>query len=174
MYRRMLGIALIAFISGSALAGKDSKSAQKATASLEAAPEHPVKGTVTFSDSKEGTEVKIDVKGLKPDSVHAIHIHENGKCEKPKFESAGGHFNPTNEPHAHPGTKEHHLGDLGNIVADKDGNAKKDVLIRSAKLSGKNSPLGKAVILHEKADDLRSQPTGNAGGRIACGVITSK
>lgn len=145
-----------------------------AVATLKGAPGQKIKGDVSFKNSDLGVEVSIDVQQLKAGAVHAIHIHENGKCDEPKFESAGGHFNPTKEVHAHPEAKQHHIGDLGNITADKNGTAKKTLVISRAKFSDETSPVGKAVIIHKDADDLKSQPSGNAGDRIACGIVTIK
>lgn len=153
---------------------QNSKAANSAAATLKAAPGQNLKGDVSFKGTDSGIEVSVNVSGLQPGAVHAMHIHENGKCDAPKFESAGGHFNPTKEPHAHPAAKQSHIGDLGNIVADKNGNAKLDLVMARAKFSDQTSPINKAVIVHAKPDDLRSQPSGEAGDRIACGVVTAK
>lgn len=150
-----------------------SASANAATAKLVTAPGQKIKGEIQFKDTSTGIEVSANVQGLAPGAVHAIHIHENGKCDGPSFESAGNHFNPTKEPHAHLAAKQHHLGDLGNIVADKNGTAKLDLVMSRAKFSDETSPLNKAVVVHAKPDDLRSQPSGEAGDRIACGIITA-
>ncbi len=145
--------------------------ARVATATLTAAKGKKLEGEVHFTQSGKGIMAHVQVKGLTPNSQHGIHIHENGKCEGPAFTSAGGHWNPTDEPHAGPQTAERHLGDMGNLETDEAGNAQMSLLISRARLEGDRSLLGKAVIIHGKPDDLKSQPSGNSGARIACGVI---
>ncbi len=142
----------------------------KAIAVLESASGSQVKGTVTFT--KAGDEVKVvaDVTGLTP-GKHGFHIHEFGDCSDPKAASAGGHFNPTHHDHGAPDATDRHAGDLGNIEADASGKAHLEWTDKIMKLSGNDSIIGHGVIVHEKADDLKTQPTGDAGGRVACGVI---
>ena len=104
--------------------------------------------------------------------MHGFHIHEKGDCGDAEFKNAGGHFNPANEAHGAPTDADHHAGDLGNIEIAADGSGA--LAISSDMLTvgpGDISVVGRAVILHEKQDDLKTQPTGDAGGRIACGVI---
>lgn len=129
-----------------------------------------VQGTVTFT--KSGNEVKIvaDITGL-TSGKHGFHIHEFGDCSSPDGSSAGGHFNPTNQPHAGHDAAERHEGDLGNLEADSSGKAHLELTDTMITMSGGNSIIGRGVIVHEKEDDLKSQPVGNAGGRVACGVI---
>lgn len=102
---------------------------------------------------------------------HGFHVHEFGDCSSPDFTSAGGHFNPTGDPHAAPGDAKRHAGDLGNIEANADGSAAVEVSDSKLSFSGPANIVGRAVIVHAKADDMKTQPTGDAGGRIACGVI---
>lgn len=128
-------------------------------------------GTVSFSKVKGGVRVIVEMKGLTP-GKHGIHIHEFGDCSAPDASSAGGHFNPENEQHAGPMDNMRHEGDLGNIVADENGNAHLDYVDTKMELKGKKSIIGKSIIVHQNEDDLKTQPTGNAGPRIACGVIT--
>ena len=111
-----------------------------------------------------------DITGLKP-GKHGFHIHEFGDCSDKEAKSAGGHYNPTKHEHAGPDAPMHHMGDLGNIEADASGKAHLEMKDKDLKLSGENSIIGYGVIVHEKADDLKTQPTGDAGGRVACGVI---
>ncbi len=129
-----------------------------------------VMGTVTFTVEGDSVHVVADLTGLTP-GKHGFHIHEFGDCSDPKAASAGGHFNPANHQHGAPDTTDRHAGDLGNVEADANGKAHLDVTDKVMKLSGADSIVGHAVIVHEKADDLKTQPTGDAGGRMACGVI---
>ncbi len=123
---------------------------------------------------KNGVRVVGRIEGLAPNSVHGFHIHENGDCSAPDASSAGEHFNPTKEPHGALGrTDTSHLGDLGNISADETGVATVERTVNELKVNkGKDQILGHSLILHEKADDLKTQPSGASGDRIACGVIT--
>jgi Cu-Zn family superoxide dismutase len=98
-------------------------------------------------------------------------VHQFGDCSAPDATSAGGHFNPSDHPHGAPDADERHAGDMGNIEANDQGVATLDYVDKVMKLDGPGSIIGHAVIVHEKADDLKSQPTGDAGGRIACGVV---
>jgi Cu-Zn family superoxide dismutase len=129
-----------------------------------------VHGVVRFA--QEGQMVKItgEITGLTP-GEHAFHVHEFGDCSSPDAMSAGGHFNPTGSAHGGPQSEKRHVGDLGNITADADGKVKLDIEDKMIRLGGPNSILGRSLIVHEKADDLKSQPAGNAGARVACGVI---
>jgi superoxide dismutase, Cu-Zn family len=156
-----------------ALAGLPRASAQeikKAVAVLHPASGSQVMGTVTFTNMSDGVQVVADVTGLTP-GKHGFHIHEFGDCSAPDGASAGGHFNPTHKSHGAPDAAERHAGDLGNLEADAAGKAHLEWKDKMLKLSGENSVLGLAVIVHAKEDDLKSQPVGNAGGRLACGVI---
>jgi Cu-Zn family superoxide dismutase len=129
-----------------------------------------VSGTVKFTQESEGVRVQADVKGLTP-GAHGFHVHEKGDLSKPDLTSAGGHFNPAGHSHGAPSAAQRHLGDLGNLEAGADGRATVDFVDPQLKLAGADSIIGRAVIVHEKGDDLKSQPTGNAGGRVAGGVI---
>lgn len=129
-----------------------------------------VSGTVAFEDNGKVTHVKTQLTGLTP-GKHGFHIHEFGDCSAPDAMSAGGHFNPSGSPHGAPNDKERHSGDLGNLVADASGNALLDLQDAHLKLSGDTTLIGRSVIVHANEDDLKTQPTGNAGGRVACGVI---
>jgi Cu-Zn family superoxide dismutase len=104
--------------------------------------------------------------------MHGFHIHENGDCSAPDGSSAGGHFNPTDQNHGGPDASVHHIGDLGNIRADENGNATYEATLSFLSLGdGENSILNRGLIVHALEDDLVSQPTGAAGARLACGVI---
>ena len=111
-----------------------------------------------------------EINGLTP-GKHGFHIHEKGDCSAADASSAGGHFNPTGMPHGGRRGSQRHLGDLGNITADKSGIARFAFTDGWITLAGVNSIIGHAVVVHAQADDLKSQPSGNAGARVACGVI---
>jgi Cu-Zn family superoxide dismutase len=142
----------------------------KAIAVLHPTKGSPVSGIVKFEVVDNGVRVVADVTGLAP-GKHGFHIHEYGDCSAIDGSSAGGHFNPTGMPHSMPSSDKRHVGDLGNIVADSTGTAHLDYVDTMISFSGPNSVIGRGVIVHEKEDDLKTQPTGNAGARLACGVI---
>ncbi len=144
----------------------------KAIAVLSSASGSEVVGTVTFTSGSDGVKVVADITGLKP-GKHGFHVHEFGDCSAKDGTSAGGHYNPTKHPHAGPDAEMRHMGDLGNIEADESGKAHVEMTDKTLKLSGENSIVGYAVIVHEKADDLKSQPTGDAGGRVACAASSA-
>ena len=145
--------------------------ATKAVANLSAASGSKVTGTVTFTKAGDDVRVVADIQGLKP-GKHGFHIHEKGDCSAPDASSAGGHFNPTHKHHGGPSTAEHHTGDLGNIEADASGKAHLEWKGKLM-LGGDESIIGKSVVVHEKDDDLKTDPAGNSGARIACGVINA-
>jgi Cu-Zn family superoxide dismutase len=126
-------------------------------------------GHVTFTEKGDEVEISGEIAGLTP-GMHAFHVHEFGDCSSPDAMSAGGHFNPEKKPHGDIHAEERHVGDLGNIKADEDGKATIHITDKVIKLHGPHSIVGRAVIVHAKPDDF-SQPVGNAGGRVACGVI---
>jgi Cu-Zn family superoxide dismutase len=130
-----------------------------------------VSGTVHFTSEAGGVHVVADVKGVKP-GQHGFHLHEKGDCSTPDYKSAGGHFNPSNASHACDPTNPRHAGDFGNLTVDKDGNGHLDMTTTELSFDGPNSVLGKAVILHAGVDDCKTQPTGNSGDRLACGVVS--
>jgi Cu-Zn family superoxide dismutase len=142
----------------------------KAIAVLHPTAGSNVTGTITFTKAGEEVKVVADLTGLTP-GKHGFHIHEFGDCSSPDAKSAGGHFNPYHHQHGAPDAADRHAGDLGNIEADASGKAHLEWSDKIMKLSGDDSIVGHAVIVHDKADDLKTQPTGDAGGRLACGVI---
>jgi Cu-Zn family superoxide dismutase len=144
--------------------------ATKATVKLEPTAKQTARGEVTFTAGPDGVKVVGTFSGL-VFGEHGFHVHEKGDCSAPDASSAGGHFNPGAKPHAAREAAARHVGDLGNIKADPYGLARVDFVDKGLSLSGPDSIIGKAVIVHEKADDFTTQPTGNAGGRQACGVI---
>jgi superoxide dismutase, Cu-Zn family len=144
---------------------------RKAMATLKAASKSKVSGTITFKEVDGGIEVTAVVEGLKAGN-HAYHVHEKGDCSAPDATSAGGHFNPSGHKHGAPDAAERHEGDFGNLTADKTGKASKIFVMKGITLGSEDtSIIGKGFIVHEKADDFKTQPTGNAGARVACGVI---
>ena len=130
-------------------------------------------GTATFTAVKGGVDVKIQVAGAPPGLI-ATHVHETGDCSAPDATSAGGHFNPGGHPHGLPPSQQRHLGDLGNITIGPDGTGSLEIVVMGANLDegDPDSFLNRAIIVHEKRDE-GAQPSGNAGGRIGCGVITA-
>lgn len=131
-------------------------------------------GTVTFTQHDGKVLVDAEIAGLAP-GLHGFHIHEKGDCSAPDATSAGGHFNPTSQPHGDPNGHAHHIGDLPMLYADSDGRAKLHVELDSLTLqAGAQNIVGKAVVIHQKLDDFSTQPTGNSGARIACGLIVEK
>jgi Cu-Zn family superoxide dismutase len=134
------------------------------------------KGKIEFHQTGEKVHIAGEISGLTPNAKHAIHIHEKGDLSAPDLSSAGGHYNPEKHQHGGPTTsKAIHAGDLGNLQADDKGVARMDLTVDNITLGGeKNDVIGKAVIIHAKEDDFKSQPTGNAGGRIGGGVIEAQ
>lgn len=126
-----------------------------------------VSGTVTFTETSDGVQVQGDISGL-TEGKHGFHIHQYGDCTASDGTSAGGHFNPASNNHAAPTDSARHMGDMGNIEADAEGNASIDYVDSVITL---DQILGRAVIIHGGEDDLKSQPSGAAGPRKACGVI---
>jgi Cu-Zn family superoxide dismutase len=132
-------------------------------------------GTVSFADSPAGIIIVGDVTGLGL-GAHGIHIHETGKCESP-FTSAGGHFNPAAHKHGYKNPAGAHAGDLPNINTPAAGHLHFEFLLANATLKGKGGILdgdGAAIVIHGAGDDYMTDPSGDSGGRIACGVITAK
>src|SRR5207247_7982782 len=167
-------LTFLSFVGFTARAQPEEKSAAplKAIAVL-----HPigggskVSGTVTFTEAADGVQIHAEITGLTPGN-HGFHVHEFGDCSAPDASSAGAHFNPTNTPHAGPDAAARHEGDMGNVEADASGNAKLDYVDHQISLANDaKSAIGRSVVVHAKPDDLKTQPSGDAGGRIACGVI---
>ena len=131
-----------------------------------------VGGTIRFHRAGEGVHVTGELTGLAPSGKHGFHLHEFGDCSAPDGTSAGGHFAPEGHPHGPPDPTTHHAGDLGNVEADAEGHAKVDVTVPGLTLAtGDRAIVGRALIVHGQPDDLTSQPAGNAGPRVGCGVV---
>jgi Cu-Zn family superoxide dismutase len=146
--------------------------AMHAVAHVEPTQGNSARGIVRFEQVADGVRVTAVIDGLTANGVHAIHLHECGDCSSPDAMSAGGHYNPDGNPHGSPDSPKHHAGDFGNLNADASGRASLDFVAKGITVGGPVNPiLGLSVILHAKADDFVTQPTGNAGARIGCGVI---
>ena len=148
----------------------DSNAISKAVCVLTPTEGSNVKGKVTFTQTDAGILIVADVEGLS-EGKHGFHIHEFGDISKSDGTSAGGHFNPDHKDHAGPEDEVRHAGDFGNIVADANGNAHYERVDSLISFKGINNIIGRAIIVHANEDDLVSQPTGDAGGRVAQGVI---
>ncbi len=146
------------------------KQVEKAVCVLYPTEGNETSGIILFTETPDGVLVNVNLSGLTP-GKHGFHIHEFGDCSAKDGTSAGGHFNPDGHQHGSPHGEERHAGDMGNVIANQDGIAQSEYLDKHIKLNGSHSIIGYSVIVHEKEDDLSSQPTGNAGARVACGVI---
>lgn len=167
--RRLIGSAVLSAV----ILGFAPVAAEAATAQLKS-PEGADMGTLSLVQTADGVKIEGTVKGLEP-GEHAFHIHETGKCDAPDFKSAGGHYNPGNQPHGKHGGGPH-AGDMDNATAGDDGTAKISVVNSLVTLNAPaNGTLfdadGSAIVFHAGPDDYSSQPAGDAGPRVACGVI---
>lgn len=146
-----------------------------ARASLTPAAGGSASGNLELTSEGVAVRVRGEIAGLAPGKEHGFHVHEKGECSPPDFASAGEHLNPTKDPHGGPKSASRHLGDLPNLKADESGRVAVDVSIPGATLEdkdgGPNQILGKALVVHAMPDDYKSQPAGDSGARIACGVI---
>lgn len=150
-------------------------SGNRVTAKLEPTRGNTTSGTVSFVQTGDGVQVSGEVRGLKPNSEHGFHIHEKGDCSSGDGMSTGGHYNPGGKPHGTHGAGEHHTGDLPSLKADKYGVAAFSFVSRSISVAGPTNDItGKGLIVHRDPDDYKTQPTGNAGPRLACAVIAAK
>jgi Cu-Zn family superoxide dismutase len=149
---------------------------KKKTAKLKDAKGNDV-GTATIVSKGQGVEVKLALKDLPP-GEHAMHFHQNATCDPPDFKSAGGHFNPTGKSHGLDNPSGHHAGDMPNFTVQRDGTAKTTLKDDAVVLGTGDEPNslfangGTSIMVHAKADDMKTDPSGNSGDRIACGVIT--
>src|SRR6266496_5254410 len=145
--------------------------AQTATTTLAPTAGNTASGTVTFTQKGDKVMVNAKVSGLTPGG-HGFHVHEKGDCSASDGMSAGGHFNPTGKPHGNPADADHHAGDMPMLMADGNGEAKLSAELPVIMVGGGTTDvIGKSVIVHKDPDDYKTQPTGNSGARVACGVI---
>lgn len=146
-------------------------------AKMESRSDSKVQGTIVLTqESDHEVALQIDLTGFAPNTTHAFHIHAVGDCTDPGAASAGPHFNPTGTRHGGPDHEMRHAGDMGNLEADEKGevHVKKTNTMVTLQENVPNSAIGKSIIIHESVDDFQTQPTGNAGARISCGVIVKK
>lgn len=145
----------------------------RATAKLQPTKGNTASGSVSFVQSGNKVLVSGEVRGLKPGAEHGFHVHEKGDCSSGDGMSTGGHFNPAGGPHGSHGMGMHHAGDLPSLKADANGVAK--ISFESSTIavgSGSTNVVGRGLIVHRDPDDYKTQPTGNAGPRLACAVIS--
>ena len=167
-YATLTALAAAAFISACA---STAPSGPKATATLEPTRGNTAAGTVSFQQQGDVVRVTANISGLKPNQEHGFHAHEKGDCSSGDGMSTGGHFNPTGKPHGKPDA-EHHAGDIPALKADANGNAQASFTLSGVTVgTGTTDLVGRGLIVHAAPDDYTTQPTGNSGARIACGVI---
>ena len=146
-------------------------SGPSAVAKLEPTKGNTTSGTVEFHQRGSGVHVVATIRGLAPNQEHGFHVHEKGDCSSEDGMSAGGHYNPDNQPHG-PQAGAHHAGDMPNLKADASGNAKAMFDLAGVSVAaGAKSLVGRGLIVHKDPDDYKTQPTGNAGARLACAVV---
>jgi Cu-Zn family superoxide dismutase len=169
----MKKLTLISILVIAAVGCASSRKGPMAMATLEPTTGSNARGTIHFQELADGSvDVQVDLTGVPP-GVHGFHVHDKGDCGD-NGNAAGGHFNPMNMPHAAPDAASRHAGDFGNVTAGPNGEVHTTFNTRSITVrEGTTSVSGHAVILHANPDDLTTQPTGNAGARIACGVAQS-
>jgi Cu-Zn family superoxide dismutase len=166
---KALGLTATLVLAGCAGMGMSGPSA---TSKLEARRGSSVAGTVQFAQHGDHVMVRAEISGLKPGQEHGFHIHDKGDCTAPDGMSAAGHFNPTAKPHG-PQESAHHGGDMPALRADADGKVVVRFHLEGVTVAdGPTSIVGRSLIVHRDPDDYKTQPTGNSGARIACGLIT--
>lgn len=172
--RKVLSVAVTAMFVLGATAAVSAADRKTATADIKDAKGKKV-GTATFKEAKGGVAMSVKVMSLSP-GVHAIHIHESATCEAPDFKTAGGHFNPAGKQHGMQNPEGHHAGDLPNFTVAANGKGTFNGTAQGVTLAGTGANSlfhtgGTSVVIHEKPDDNKTDPAGNAGARIACGSV---
>ena len=179
LIRYLIGVGLtLALVAG---AGRDASAngkkksggkEQEAVAVIASKSDSHLSGKATFHAAKGKVKLKLEIAGAEP-GTHAVHLHEKGDCTAPDGSSAGGHWNPTHEDHGKWAASPFHHGDIGNVEVGADGKGTLTLTTDLWTIGGapETDVVGKAVIVHAKADDFATQPTGNAGGRVGCGVV---
>lgn len=163
-------VAVTGLLSGCAMIGVGS--GPSATASLQPTKGSSTAGTATFTQKGGKVLVTANITGLKPNQEHGFHIHDKGDCSSGDGMSTGGHFNPQGKAHAHPSAPDRHAGDMPAVKSDDSGNASLAAELDIITVAeGPTGIVGRGVIVHAQPDDYKTQPTGNAGARLACGVI---
>ena len=163
----LAGLAVAGCQMGQAQPAAESPAPTKAVAVVHALGDTKTAGTVTFTQVADGVKIEADITGL-TEGKHGFHVHEFGDCSSLDGKSAGGHFNPDGKPHAGPDSPERHVGDFGNLEAAADGKAHYSRVDNLVAMSGPHSVIGRAIIIHAGEDDLKSQPSGDAGrGSVA-------
>lgn len=168
----VLGTLATALLAGCASNG-DMAAAPGAMAKLEARSGSTVAGNVSFTALPGGVRIEAQVSGLTP-GEHGFHVHDVGDCSAPDASSAKGHFNPAGTAHGSHAAGEHHGGDMPNLVANAQGVARYSVDLKGVALGGPNGIVGRSVVVHADPDDYKSQPAGNSGKRVACGIIAGR
>jgi len=164
-------LAVLASATLLAACGTMGSAGPKAVATLEPTKGNTAAGTVTFQQKGDKVLVTADITGLKPNSEHGFHAHEKGDCSSGDGMSTAGHFNPNGKPHG-PQDADHHAGDFPGLKSDASGHAVASFELSGVSIgSGTADLVGRGLIVHGGADDYKTQPTGNSGARIACGVI---
>jgi Cu-Zn family superoxide dismutase len=174
MTRHLSLIACPLLLAGCMTTGAESDDAATAAPSARAvlsAPDGTPRGSATIAEAGGGLRVHVEATGLSP-GVHGLHLHTTGRCDAPDFQTAGGHWNPTARQHGRDNPEGAHSGDMPNIEIGADGRGVLDFTTPGATLSGLLDADGAALVIHASADDYRTDPSGNSGGRIACGVVT--
>ena len=172
MMRCLIGVGVAAAVIAGVNCAAAEKGKGKAVAVIASKSDSHVTGKATFSEANGKVTLKLEIEGADP-GTHAVHLHDKGDCTAPDGASAGGHWNPTHEDHGKWASSPFHRGDIGNVEVGADGKGTLTLTTDLWTLGGapETDVVGRAIIVHAKADDFTTQPTGNAGGRFGCGVV---
>lgn len=174
MIRHCLMLAAAVTVSGCAnISSPEAGAARPGAQAVLAGSDGAIRGQATFSENATGVAVRVEAQGLSQ-GAHGIHVHTVGRCEAPSFESAGPHWNPTARKHGRDNPDGAHHGDLPNIEIGSDGRGTLNFVLPAARFADLFDADGAALLVHASADDYRTDPSGNSGGRIACGVISRR